>query len=332
VTTKRVAKSASDTLSHTFYVGEQPTDPGTPTYLITDATGATVASGSATSAGAGTGTVTAPLAAQSALKTLTVAWAGTIGGATVTETDTVEICGGFLFGLVEGRASDSSLADTNKYTTQDLIDARQATEEECEWITANAWTLRYRRVVLDGTGTSDLALPDGGDIEQSGIVLRGVRTIRSASVAPRIGQTFVALTAGQLAALAVTTDGLLRRTDGDVWPEGLQNVLLEYEYGNDASPADLKRAMTLRFRSRLNISKTNIPDRATSFSSVDGGTYRLSLPDAYRTGLPDVDGPYARYSRRARGGTGQTGNQSVPASRTLTYTPQRNSIFHQRNT
>jgi hypothetical protein len=67
-----------------------------------------------------------------------------------------------------------------------------------------------------------------------------------------------------------------------------------------------------------------------SFTIADGGTYRLSLPDEYKTGIPDVDGPYARYSRRARGATGTAGGQGAPASRTLTYTPQRNSLFHHR--
>lgn len=329
MTTIRVAKTAAATLPHIFDVDETPTNSTTSvTVAVTDALGVSVASGAATQDTANTGRYTFPLPTQAQLSTLTVAWSATIAGAAVVETDTVEVCGGFLFSLREARNSDPALANAKKYTTQDLIDARQAVEEECELICSRAFVPRYRRVVLNGTGVSDLALPDCGDELVAGILLRGVRTIRSATVAPRIGQTSVALTAGQLAALAVTSDGILRRTDANIWPEGLSNVVVEYEFGNDGPPADLKRASLLRLRSQLNLSTSGIPDRATSFTAADGGTYRLSLPEAYKTGIPEVDGRYARYSRRARGGTTGSTGEAVPASRTLTYQPQRYSLFH----
>lgn len=329
-TTLRVARTAAATLAHTFDVDETPTSSSTAvTVAVTDALGVSVASGTAVLDTANTGRYTFALPGQAALKALTVAWSATINGAAVVETDTVEVCGGFLFSLREARNSDRALADAKKYSTADLIEHRQAVEEECELICARAFVPRYRRVVLSGTGTSDLTLPDCGDELVAGILLRGVRTpIRSATVAPRTGETAVALTAGQLGALAVTTDGILRRTDGNIWTEGLSNIVVEYEFGNDGPPADLKKAGLLRLRSRLNLSNSGVPDRATSFTTGDGGTYRLSLPDAYRTGLPEVDASYARYSRRARGGTAGTGNQAVPASRTLTFQPQRFSLFH----
>lgn len=323
--TLRVLRTAAATLTHTFYVGETATDAtGDVSVAVTDATGAAVTNG--TAAHGGTGAYTFALPAQAELAVLTVAWTATIGGTAVVEYDQVEICGGFFFGLAEARASEPSFADVAKFPPADMIVFRQEVEEECERITRRAFAPRYRRLVLDGSGGRDLALPDGGDEIVAGMLLRGVRLpIRSATVAPRVGQAAVALTAGELGALTVTRDGLLRRTDYTIWTEGIGNVVVEYEYGNDAPPADLKRAALLRLRSRSNMHRSGVPDRALSFQVAEGGTYRLSTPGATRTGIPEVDAVYDRYSRGA--GSGQ-GGAAAPASRTLDYNPQRGSLFH----
>ncbi|MDH2425780.1 hypothetical protein [Sphaerisporangium sp. TRM90804] len=321
----RILRGRAATLTHTFLMDEEtPGESSTPvTVAITDAGGHPVASGTATGAG---GRYSFPVAAQAQLTHLTAAWSATIGGQPVLEADLVEVVGGFFFDLGVARASDASLADTGKYPSADLAISRQEVEEECERICQRAFVPRYRRVILGGSGTPDLLLPDGGDEYVAGMLLRGVRTVRSASVAPRIGQTFVPLTVGQLAACAVTVDGLLRRTDGGVWTEGICNVLLEYEYGSDAPPADLRRASLLRLRSRANIHRSGVPDRAISFTVAEGGTYRLSTPSASRTGVPEVDAVYDRYSRGPRGTGDQDG--STPASRSLNFDPQRGSLFH----
>lgn len=312
----RVAKGATATLTHTFYVDETATDSTTTvTVAATDANGATAFSGNATHGAVGVYTFAMP--GQSQLKLLSVVWSATIGAAAVTESDVVEVCGGFFFTLAEGRASDTSLADTAKYSTAELTAARVEVEQEAEWICDRAFVPRYRRVLLDGTGASDLVLPDVD-----------IRAIRAVSVAPRAGQTFVALTATELAALVALPDSTLKRVDSNIWTEGLRNVVVEYEFGVDSPPTDLVRASKTRFRSRLNFNKSGIPDRATSFTATDGGTYRLTLPDAFRTGIPDVDAAYARYSRRIQADTAAAQGTRFPASRTLNYDPQRNALFH----
>lgn len=325
-TLTRVAVTAAYTLEHEFEVGEEPAAAaGDVTVTGTDPTGAQVFDAIATPA---TGDrYTYPMAGQPQLTLLDVAWAGTVAGADRVEHDQVEICGGFLFSLREGRASDPSLKDPVKYTLADLRRARTEVEQECEWICLQAWVPRYRRAVLDGTGTTDVQLPDGGDEVRAGVLLRGVRTIRSAAVAPRAGQPFVPLTPAQLAALVIRPDGVLRRTDGGVWTAGDSNIVLEYEYGSDAPPADLKRAALTRFRDRLQFDKKQVPDRAVSFTITDLGTYRLSLPDAFRTGLPEVDAAYGRYSRRVSANEAP-GGRAVPASGTLHTDPQYYSLFH----
>ena len=142
------------------------------------------------------------------------------------------------------------------------------------------------------------------------------------------GQAAVALTAGQLAALTTTNDGSLRRTDGASWTAGNDNIVVEYEYGADSPPAELVTAALIRFRARLNLFRSGVPDRATSWSSAEGGTYRIELPSEWRTGIPEVDAVYSRYSRRARSTTAGADGGSFPASRTLDYDPQYRSLFH----
>lgn len=324
-TLTRIARSTAGTLRHTFLVDEAPTDAtGTVTYTVVDATGAAVVDGNATLAGAGTGTYSFVLAAQSALKALTITWSGTVAGSATTATTYAEIAGGFLFSLQQGRDSDDVLADAVEYTTADLIAARLEVEAECETICDRAFVPRYERVVLDGTGTGEVLLRMSDPVRSAA----DIRTIRSVSMADSPDGTFTAFSAGELADLAVAEDGTLRRTGGDVFTEGRANVRVEFEYGLSAPPADLVRAALTRFRTVLNIPRSGTPDRTTSFQVADGGTFRLDMPGAFKCGIPAVDAVYARYSRRSTG-TGTTSRQ-VPASRTLTYTPQRGSMFHGR--
>jgi hypothetical protein len=321
MTLTRVARTSTSVLSHTFYVGETPTDSAaTVTVAVTDANGDPVTSGNATHQGAAdSGEYAFTLPSQSELSLLTVAWSATIAGAAVVETDQVEVVGGFFFTLAEGRGSDSSLADTDKYPTSDLVTKRVEVEQECERICDRAFVARYARVVVDGTGHSDLVLthPDPDRTPAH------VRTIRRVSMAPRADETFVDFTAGELAALRVADDGTLRRLDGALFTEGFGNIVVEYEYGLDAPPDDLKQMTLRRFRSRLNLNKTGVPDRALSFTLEGGGAFRLSMPGAWATGIPDVDAAYARYSRRDG-----AGGRKVPASRTLSYDPQFTSLMH----
>ncbi|MFL6141578.1 MAG: hypothetical protein ACJ72N_06885 [Labedaea sp.] len=311
----RVPRTAAATLEHTFAVGETGVNSTTPvTVAATDANGAAVFDDLATGTGQGRYTVAQP--PQAALRLLTVAWSGTIAGAAVVETDLVEICGGFFFSLAEGRASDKALADDAKYTTADLIAARSQTEQECEEICDRAFVPRYGRRVLNGTGSTELLLPD-----------HDIRLIRAVRVAPRLDEPFVALSAGELAALSVRVDQTLVRTDARVWTAGEDNVIVEYEFGLDQPPADLRRAAMRRFRWYLGIGRGTIPDRATSWTAPDGSIYRLDMPAAFKTGLPDVDGPYGRYSLRPTGDE-DGGGRTVPVSRLLTYDPQHGSLFH----
>ncbi len=318
----RILRSQAATLSHTFYIDETATDSSVDvTYTVIDANSDAVTSGTATSAGVSTGRYTFTLASQSALKRGRIAWTATIAGAVTTEYDYFEIVGGFYFGLKEGRDSDTSLSDTSKYTTAEIRQKRLEVETECETICDRSFVPRYERVVLDGTGTNQILLRMNDPVRS----VADIRTIRAIKVAPDLDETFVAYTAGQLAGVSWSTDGQLTRTDGAAFTFGRRNVLVEFEYGLDGPQPDLVTASLTRLRSRLNLNKTAIPDRATSYTIGEMGVYRLSMPGAFETGLPEVDAVYSRYSRRS--GTGPNARK-IPASRSLTYNPQAFSLFH----
>lgn len=326
----RVQRTAAAAITHVFYTPgtETPADPtGTPTYVVTSAVGATVASGNATVVGSGSGQVTLSVPGQASVDLLTVAITATVGGVSVIGYDTVEVVGGFFFELAEGRASDSSLADVERYPTSTLEWARAATEYECEMICDRSFVARYAYFTLDGTGTGNIVLP-GPDIDRS---FRDFVRLRSLSVAPQVDETFVDFTAGQLADVAVDPDGTAIRSSGDVFTWGRQNVRGGYEYGRaGAIPRDLREATLTRFRTWCNVRRSGVPDRATSYTTVDGSTYRIALPGANATGIPDVDAIYSRYSFRARTGTQAMGGGAVPAGRTYSYDPQVFSLFHGR--
>lgn len=321
---RRVQRTAAAVLEHVFEVGETPTDAaGTVAVTVTDAAGQEIETGTATPAGDGAGRYTFPLPGQADLARLTVAWEASLAGADVVQTDVVEIVGAFYFSLSGARSSDRALADAGKYSTAALEEARLEVETECEAICDRAFVPRYARVVLDGTGEPDLVLahPDPDR------TMAHVRRIRAVRMAARADQPFTDFTGAELAALEVAGDGTLRRLDGARFTRGYGNVVIELEYGLDAPPPDLVRAALVALRSRLHIPNSPIPDRASSFTATEGGTYRLDMPGAFKTGLPMVDAVYARYSRRSGAGTG-AGGRVIAASRPMDYDPQYTSLFH----
>lgn len=313
----RVARTAPTTLRHTVLVGETPTDPDGQalTVTITDLVGtAAPITGAATRDGIGSYRFAWP--GDAVLGEWRVDWSYALGGAPVVESGQLLVVGGHYATVPQIRGSDTSLQDDAVYPLAAIEVARTEVSAECERICDRAMVPRARRVTLAGTGTPEILLPDGD-----------IRSIRTASIAPRFGQPAVELTEGQLAALVVGEDQVLRRADGAVWTAGLANVTLVYEFGLDRPPPDLRRAWMTRLRWWLQQANSDIPDRAATYTAADGGTYRLTTADADRTGMHDVDAAYSRWSRRPGTGTGSTG-RPVPASRTLDYNPQRDSLFH----
>lgn len=276
----RVLRTAQVVLSHTFYVDETATDAtGAVAVAVKRLDGTAVSSGNA-SGPSPTGTYSYTIPAQSQVDTLTVDWTATVAGASVTARDFIEVVGGYIFGLAEARAQPPALSLT-KYSTATLAQRRIGVEQECEEICGQAFVTRFARVAftLDdnsySASTSKLTLPH-----------IGVRTLRAVSVAG---------VAQSLTGLSVSSSGVLR---GLSWSGSVTGtvVIAEYEYGMDYPPEDLRDACMLRLRSRLAPGDTNVPQRALSFSVADGGVYRLATPSGKKTGIPEVDGVYERYT------------------------------------
>lgn len=290
---------------------------GTVTAGVVSASGATIlAPGAATTPAGDTGVYqVAVTAAQTALLDRWVAtWIDSAGN---TEVTAHEVCGGFLFGLAEVRASDLTLNDTSKYPDSAILDLRQAVEDEVEFICDVAFVPRYRRVILDGTATVSIYVPDSR-----------VTLIRSVAVIQRSGQS-IWFTTAQLAALNAQLPGddsddfQLQRNDGGIWDEGRRNVIIEYECGYPGPPLELKKAGLRRLRYSLNQNKTAIPDRASSFITEGGTLFKLDSADAFKTGINDIDAVYSRYSTRRFGDQGL-----VPVSRPVDTDPSWFSVFH----
>lgn len=272
-------RAATLTFNNTDFNGVTADAVGTMTVGIVGLDGTEIlAAGSATTHGA-TGVYQRALtAAQTAdLNQLTVTWTDSGGGDTVT---TVDIVGGYYFSVQEARASDQTLGGQAAYTDADVIRVRQEVEEECERITGRAFVPRFARAILSGRGTSYVFLPTGD--------LRSVRQVLNDGTA---------LTGPEIAGLVLTEHGAIMHDTG-VFTLGFGSVVIDYEYGWDSPPADLKRAALTRLRHRLNMAKSGIPDRAVSFTQEGGGTFSVATPGmrGAHTGIPDVDEVYDAYA------------------------------------
>lgn len=311
------------------------------THMFEDADGeqpATVSAvaATATSAAGGGSSITLPavtgpvddvysvrVPGQAALDQIAITWAATLGDDELVETDLLEIAGGVFFKLGEARAADPELESHEKYPTMKLRQARVGIEAECEAICGRAFVPRYRRVILPGTDDNELLLPDPD-----------VRSIRSAAIITTPGGSATVLTPTELSQLVVNAGArTLTRPVGVNWPDRSGTVVLGYEYGLDAPPEDLRIASMSRMRSWLAAPGSAIPARAETWSDSAGQTYRLTLPEAYEIGIPEIDAVYARYSLRPSSSTGGSGGgvgTSAPAWGFLAYQPQKHSLFHQR--
>jgi hypothetical protein len=245
------------------------------TVTVTGADGASIQSGSATALGSGD--YTFGLNPLSELNSLTVVWSGSWGGVAQSITAYADVVGANLFSLADLRAfGNKGLANATTYPDADLRAARGRITDMFEDRTGCSFVPRYHRDTLDGTGNCRVWL-----------LKKRVRRIIAASV------DGVALS--DLTILKPYPTGRLERTSG-TWGSGWsnwQNVVVAYEYGWPAAPADISRAaMTL---ARYELVNNDISDRMISMSN-DLGEVRFSIPSAkYPTGIPVVDATLAAY-------------------------------------
>lgn len=259
-------------------------DSGTVTVTVTRADDTVIATAAATTESAPhqlSYTLTA--ANNTQLDWLTAVW--TDAGDSTTWTTYHEIVGGFYASVAEIRTRDVNLNDAGKYPSATIRSVMEEIETAFETECGCAFVPRYARVRISGRAHTHVILPD--------FYIRRVRTARYYSDY----QTYEGFTATDLANLDWYPSGALQRIDGSSFYSGVGNYVVEYEHGMDRPPADVKAAAIRWLRSVLNANKTGIPDRATSFSVADGGSYSLLTPgrNGAVTGIPDVDLVIERY-------------------------------------
>lgn len=308
--TQRILRGTAGTLSFNYLDadGKATNAVGALTVGVVRGDGTTlIAAGTATTAGTPAGRYTAPITATqtATLDRLTATWTDAGNGAQFTTTH--EIVGGYLFSVAEAQAFPGMGAQG----IERIVNGRSEVEDELEQLRNAAFVPRYDRIFLNGND----------DVE----IITGrswLRVLRTAKVLSTTGSSSTtAFTSTQLAACALYPDGRIRRGDGNVWPYGINNIVIEVEHGFTAWGADLSRAALMRLRERLAWPVTEIPDRATAYSTPDGYSYNLNAvaPDGVLTGNPYVDAVYNRYPRTTPG-TGV-------ASRTLSFEPQSGGVF-----
>lgn len=279
VPAQRAVVAASVTLrwQPTDSDGEPVAATGTVTVGVVRSDGSEVlAPGTATVADDDARTVVVPASETTHPDILTATWS--VDGDPVRST-TCEVVGGVYATVDQLRALEPTLDDPARYTPSKIKAARAEVEAMFEDAAHRAFVPRFRVDTIDVQHcTSDLVLrrPDG-------------RSVRWVTVTDWRGSTDDL----DVSDVTVNASGIARRRHG--WPVG--RLTVGYEHGLDFPPADLMRAIGVAVRVRLNTAKNAIPDRAVSFTQIEGGTVTLATPGTYGwiTGIPEVDEALKRY-------------------------------------
>jgi hypothetical protein len=233
-----------------------------------------VGSDTATESGAATGPVSdywSYSASPLGEGVYTVEWDG---GDDATDTEVIEVTGGRLFLVSELRSADADVT-VAAYPSLKVMQTRTDVEDEFECITGRSFVPVTRRVRVD------------------------VDTDRDAIWLGRFDMlTLVSF---------VDSDDTDCAEDVDLDDNGVLSGLSSLtagryvatvRYGLTYVPGDVKRAAMLRARTLLFSATSGIPDRATSFSVAEGGTYTLATAGVgrWKTGIPDVDAVLERYT------------------------------------
>lgn len=237
-----------------------------PSVTVKDADGAVTASGTA-SGTAGAYSLSIP--AQSRLGRRTVTVSGLLSGVAVSASYPLEVVGGFLYSIPQLRGFDAAL-DVDRYSDVDVKRVRAYVDDEFRMITNRAFTRRAT-----------------------------VETV------PLFSGRFYLENFDPSRVVAATVDGtavdastITLETSGEGYYSGGcdGSLTIEYEYGFETVPEDVRRAAMLRGRTVLYDRDSGIPDRATSFN-VDGAQFSLATAGraGYETGVPEVDAILARY-------------------------------------
>jgi hypothetical protein len=262
------------------YAGEpSAVDPGTVTVGVARADGTVlVAAGAATVADGVTRTYTLTGTHTALLDRLTVTFTTTTG----VHTTTVDVVGGVYCSSSEVRDLER-VKDANSYPLADILRARAEVEDMFERACGHTLSFvpRFAIASVDHFGNESLHLPH--------YFLRLVRWVKY--VADGTLYDFDPL---ELGAVAADPSGMATLVNG-AWPYG--RLLVGYEHGMDAPPADVKRAAASAVRRQMNMAKAATDPRAISFTGPGGEVQRFPTPGLgpWVTGVPEIDEVLAWY-------------------------------------
>ena len=182
------------------------------------------------------------------------------------------------FTVEEGRATDATFAGMSD---AEIAEARAEVEDEIEndLCPGYAFVPRTNTVTLSGTGYATLFLPH--------LYVRSVTAVRTWTTDPAV---YTDLTAGELADIAPSDTGVIRRSTLGYWPAGYDNVTVTYTHGMDAPPARVKRAALLLFRYRVANATWRIPSDTLAVDA-EGNPTAEGLSAAQTSGRELVDSP-----------------------------------------
>jgi hypothetical protein len=205
------------------------------------------------------------------LNWLRITWTEDLGGVYDTF---VEVVGGYYFSITEARGSSALLRDEDKFSEQDLLNARLGVEDEFERKTGRAFVPRFRQTYQQAVAGYQPYLQLPPDARR----LRGL-SVDGARVAT--------------ANLTITADNRIGYLTGSInFDYGLgrrASSLVSYEYGMDSPPQRVKDAALLRMQTMALITKQQVTARA-EYQIVDG--QQVEAPTGVRSplvGIPEVD-------------------------------------------
>lgn len=273
--------------------GEHANPDGTVSVVVTDADGDTVATGTATQQPGQTHNCSYPLPAEvrQNLGRYTVTFSYVLDGISESRPFDLEIVGEVLFDIAEIRSYYPEIADANRYPLADIRTARDEATERLEQAAQVAFATRRTTALLSGDQTTRLLMPH---VE--------ITTVHAVTIYDdRVGADAISDAFDATELLDVEIDGpagVLKRVDGDVWPYGHQNILVDYEHGYLLPPDAVRRvAMKLAIERLV---PSALPSRALS-QTTDLGEVRISVanPEAGRpTGDPEIDSIILQFGRR----------------------------------
>lgn len=267
---ERVVVDRSFTLYKTFYEGGVATDPDAPpTVVMTRSDGTVVTTGAVVNETPdGTWSVTVAASENSLLDSLTATWTADVSGEDQVYVDFVEVAGRLVFTIAEARAL-KPLDNTTNYPEAKIVEMRTTVEDAIEAEYGCALVPRYslETHTINAAGACRLR--------------KVPRVIRSLSI------DGTAVTGDSLTNIKFDDQGFLSAYGNGY--AGWVTVVVGYEHGLDSPPPRIKMGALRLLRTWLVSGPTD--DRASTFSSADGGTFGLVVPGRGGSifGLPELD-------------------------------------------